>query len=388
MREKSRPLLLGAMLALIGLPTCEHGEIASGPLVAQRDSVADTVSVRTLSGSAWGRPIRLHEELRIGSLEGSGPDAFGQVWDLAVERDGSILVLDREVPGLLRFSTAGAFLETIGRKGQGPGEYGGGVNGVVVDGSGRIVLSDPSNARIMAFSSDGSFLRDVGRAPGLQSLFGQMLATDDSGRLYVHILTVPLGPDMPHPWPIGAEVRDSDGTVLDTIPPPEAGGVPSDFFGVLHDGSIVAFTADAPVFEVHHPDGRVTRITMPYEGVPYSAKELAAMKGPAAAAAAADGMTKASLPKRKSVYVDAIFDPLGRIWLRRSVASASDVEAAAPPRFQTSILDVVTVDGEYLGVVELPERTMPLVVTATSLYAVQQGRSDEQYVVRYGFKLP
>lgn len=382
-RGRAETLRAAACLFLVGLMEgCGSGGIESGPLIATRDTVDQTVVVTVESGSLWERPMSLREDLRIGSLEEDGPRTFGSIAEVAVAPDGSILVFDEQVPALRRFSASGEFLGNIGRSGQGPGEYGARPTGLMVDQVGRIILSDPDNARISTFSSDGRFLGALGRVSGLRILFGRMIAGDRSGRIHVPVLMVEPGPDMPIPWPIGIEVRGSDGTVLDTIPPASIDGALADVVEVHPDGSVVVGSAERAVFEIRSGDG-VVRVEMPFQRARYTEAELQRLGMALQPAAAADGADEVQLPEAKPAYIDVLFDPSDRIWLRRPIEPSSAGDATVIPRFQPSVLDAFERDGTYLGVVRLPPRTRPVAVTETHLYAIQMGEYDEQYVVRY-----
>ena len=65
---------------------------------------------------------RADEDLRIGSMDG-GPSAFGSVIDVEVNGRGDIFVLDGQAAQIPVFTAQGGFLRTLGRRGQGPGEF-------------------------------------------------------------------------------------------------------------------------------------------------------------------------------------------------------------------------------------------------------------------------
>ena len=48
------------------LGACTAESTVTEALVVERDTVADTVVVRTIEGSRWGEPVRLVEEVRVG----------------------------------------------------------------------------------------------------------------------------------------------------------------------------------------------------------------------------------------------------------------------------------------------------------------------------------
>ena len=63
------------------------------------------------------------EDLRIGTLEGEGPDQFGQVAALKVDAQGRIYVLDYLSQDIRVFEADGSHSHTIGGPGEGPGEF-------------------------------------------------------------------------------------------------------------------------------------------------------------------------------------------------------------------------------------------------------------------------
>ena len=66
--------------------------------------------------------VRLDELWRVGEDE-DGDVIFGQVSDLIVDNDGRLYVADIQARQVSVFSSAGEFLRTLGREGEGPGEF-------------------------------------------------------------------------------------------------------------------------------------------------------------------------------------------------------------------------------------------------------------------------
>ena len=71
----------------------------------------------------WGPSPTLVEEARIGPLMGQAEYAFGRVGGLAVTGDGTIWVSDVQRGAVRRYTADGVYIDQIGRKGEGPGEF-------------------------------------------------------------------------------------------------------------------------------------------------------------------------------------------------------------------------------------------------------------------------
>lgn len=151
---------LALSILILGAAACSSGGRGSeaGAWEAAHDTIGDTIVVRTLSGSIWRDTAELVPEVSIGMFDGPEEYIFGQIYSLATAQDGTIYVMDRQVPALRVYNADGTYRTTFGRKGGGPGEYerpDGGLN-VLTDG--RVVLRDPGNARIQVFSPEGQSL--------------------------------------------------------------------------------------------------------------------------------------------------------------------------------------------------------------------------------------
>ncbi|WP_419943059.1 6-bladed beta-propeller [Candidatus Palauibacter sp.] len=100
----------------------------------------------------------LVEELRLGTVEGVGPDAFAYLKGLVVLDDGRFAVLDSQAQELRVFGPDGGHVATHGRKGEGPGEFAD-ANGLMLDPQGRIWVPDMRNGRMSVFDPEEGFLQ-------------------------------------------------------------------------------------------------------------------------------------------------------------------------------------------------------------------------------------
>src|SRR5687767_997276 len=195
------PVAVSIFALLTGLaPAVEAQQgSATGPWKAERSKRGDTTVVRTVSGSVWGDKVSLIEELRIGSKEGDGADAFGSIQGLALFPSGVMAIFDGSVPALRLFSPEGKHLRTLGRDGAGPGEYRSQTLGLAVDRDGVLLMYDPRNTRLNRWKEDGAVLPSW-RAPG-RLFTNQALQVDTAGGTWIMITTE--APEQGKAWKFG-----------------------------------------------------------------------------------------------------------------------------------------------------------------------------------------
>jgi len=143
--------------------------------------VADTHYSRVMVYSPVGKLLR-----QWGSL-GRGPGQFIYPTHVAFDSARNIYVSEYGDNDRIQVfdPTASRVLRTIGRFGQGDGEFSR-PEMMVIDGE-TLYVTDSSNHRIAVFRTDGAFVRNiggVGRAPG-QFRFPYGLVMDEAGRLVV-----------------------------------------------------------------------------------------------------------------------------------------------------------------------------------------------------------
>jgi len=103
-------------------------------------------------------------------VSGDGPNQFNGVTDVAIAPNGDIFVSDGHVNSrIVKFTKAGTFIKTWGKKGTGPGEFNL-PHSLAFDSRGRLLVADRSNKRIQLFDQDGKFLEEwkqFGEASGI-----------------------------------------------------------------------------------------------------------------------------------------------------------------------------------------------------------------------------
>lgn len=407
------PLLLASGLA--GLAACSGGEGSEAARwEVEHDTIADTVVVRTTAGSTWGAPRRLVPELRIGEMEGAEEYLLGDLGSLAVDEEGRIYAFDGQVPALRVYDAQGGFVRTLGREGEGPGEYKQpDPNGLAVLPDGRILLNDPGNGRINVYLPTGEVLDSWPTRGGMWTDYPLFTGPDGHVRMFF--------------WDRGrggsALIElSAEGVPLDTVAIPRWGYQPptisarsggsSQTWNVPFSatsvwtwsprGHFIGGLGTRYAIDTFRRDGTVLRIERLTDPVPVTEGEKAAQEhrvrqamrrldpawrwnGPPI------GDTKPPF-RRIQVARD------GRVWVLlhtpgREVPagppSAGDAPAEAPPPpawTEPVLFDVFEPDGRYLGQVRAPDgfQMSPRPVLGTErVWAVVEDELGVQSVVRF-----
>jgi hypothetical protein len=133
-------------------------------VIAQAPVVRDSAGVRIVENDPSvldGRtPWRIGGEplLSIGAQDGAQAYLFTYVQGSTVLPDGTIAVTDGASYNVRLFDSAGTHLRTIGRRGQGPGEFQGGTGGVTYIERDRLGVTS-GGRMISVFQTTGEFIR-------------------------------------------------------------------------------------------------------------------------------------------------------------------------------------------------------------------------------------
>jgi hypothetical protein len=107
------------------------------------------------------RTLIFKEDLTIGVREGDENYMFGERVYFNVDDEGNVFVTDWDRKRIQKYGPDGKYLLTIGREGQGPGEFRN-VWEPEFDKDGNLYVIDISQKRISFFDRDGQYLRQIG----------------------------------------------------------------------------------------------------------------------------------------------------------------------------------------------------------------------------------
>lgn len=394
-----RPAATGLGVALwIALGACGSGDAAGSRWSGAVDTLeSGVIRVSSPEEGVWDDASRwrLVEDLRIGSMEGDGPDLFGQIGDVAVDDEGRIYVLEAQASEVRIFDAEGQWVRTLGGQGEGPGElnvpFGGAV--YAMD-DGTVVVNNSMNRRWEIFSAGGDFLTSV---PIESMSLGTGGSVGGDGAIYARDLSMSASGDR-RTSVVRWALEGGSLAVTDTIPAPEL--PESTTFQVSTSANGNTMTVNFPVPFVHQPswqfdaDGRfrvepgdgyrivildqsldtVRIIERQYTPIPVTDEEIAererSMQGGPLAEADLD---MSLIPEHHPAFDVLHLDDTGHLWVRRSLGG------------DARTWDVFDPDGRYLGEVgtAVPlDRFTLHAVRGGHVYGVVRDELDVPNVVR------
>ena len=391
---------------------------------------ADT-TVRIAGAPVHPRVATLREELSIGVADGKAEYMFGEVADIAVGRDGTILVVDRKGLVIRRYDSRGNYLGPVGRRGEGPGEHRA-PPGVGFARDGGILVWDTGTWRINVFSPAGEYrtLWPVPRSGAQGSSSARGLVVDSAGNAHVRLAKIDFDTrKVERYW---VKLRP-DGTAADSLFEPEVAGrvtglraeapggqsnsaadvpfSPQPQVALSPLGYFVTGFPDRLAVELHRPGQAILSIRRPdAKPLPVSAHER-----DSARARITEMMKRVDptwtwgstdIPRTKPYFTRIFMGDDGRIWLPLvketlpnigslfgSAGSGGGPNRAPPTRRPDALpisdakvealYDVYEPSGTYVGQVRIPPRHVVGVTRGDYLWAIAFDDDDVASVKRY-----
>lgn len=316
------------------LGACGGGEAPSGSTVTIDTLPGGRVVVHNPDPAAPGAGVErwsLRERLRIGSLDGDGPDVFGQIGALELGADGSIVVLDGQAEEVRVFGPDGTHLRTLGGSGEGPGELSNPA-GMDLSDDGVVWVMNWRNARYTAYDVTTGEVVAEPRRPVAFAMFPWPGGVDRNGRL------IDVGLDSE--GEVAVLRLDSTFTPADTLRlPPESdeyritfsrGGqmimstldpfAPSQAWAAHPDGGVVLGNGeDYRIHRVGFDGDTLVSADVARNRIPVTAAEgdsaLAAFRERMEAAAQAPASRDPRVPENKPAHGPLHVDAQGRTWV-------------------------------------------------------------------------
>lgn len=399
--------------------------------MSRGSAVADSAGVEIVSNGVDGAlgPLTLRETVRLGVLEGEGPEQFSRIHAVAMNAAGHVFVGDNGSGTVRVFDAEGGFLAELGGRGQGPGEVSM-VNDVFAFGDTVGIVDWQRGGKVVLYTTDGTMLSSwsVRQADGtrVQPLFPtddgwltQVARADDFPRLsigevytlYQEIYLADFGSTE-----IGSQIYS---VPIYTLYGTGVAGELGQDWSLFRSRTYSGFDAEGRLYltdnqayriDVHDRAGLRRSIRRSYSPRYLDEADVAALKE--AAIHVIDTMSRIpdeSRPQQRTQIADRIdrqaslplpevMTPLGGLLV--SLDGSFWVQVSDPttliqreadqmfgmlggmPQTETS-WDLFDVAGQYLGAVTLPSRFRAEAVRGFEVVGVWADAFDVEYVVKY-----
>jgi hypothetical protein len=342
---------------------------------------------------AW----RVVEEVRIGTMEGDGPDLLGEVRWLEADPAGRIWVLEGQALEIRVFEPDGSYVRTIGREGGGPGEFSYPLH-IQLGPDGNMWVTDPQNNRISVFDTSGTYL-DGKRMPGGFVIMPWPGGFDAAG---YHYGPVPL-PSDDEGFNLGLVKYDATFEPLDTLAVP-SDPVEREYFEIRREDSFWRqgipytggfdwrlapsgavwgmFTDEYRLFELSAAGDTVRTIFRDFTPLPVTEADMERAREQMESFIRNGGKVDWSkIPSSKPATEEMYVDDEGNVWVR--LVTAFDDRGRA--------FDVFDPEGRFLCTVRTAfsiARFPPPIFRNGYVFAVVEDDLEIPYVVRARIERP
>lgn len=399
MRARHRVPAL-ALLLTVSATACVHGA-GDDPAFTETDSagvrIAESAAPRWPAGEGW--TLSAEPRVDIGAAEADEPYQFGSIVAATFLPNGGFAVVDGQSSTLRAYDAGGAHRWSAGGQGGGPGEFN--RPSAVLPWADSLVVWDPGRQDASFFSADGAFVRSFKVDAGAAGYSTRSVALTPGGDLLLFAAgsTGLLGGRPPAQGM--ARERDpvlrvdlETGALLDTVgvyPGMEwyatEGGIGPPPFGhmtwfALRDSTLVVGTSEDFSVDLYGLDGRLAGIERVggmdlavHDGDMEAYREAWAdvVDDPEALKRLLDRLDAIPAPERKAAYSRILADDAGNLWL---------LEPPTGP-IQPKRAFVISAEGRWLGSVALPDRFVPLDVSASAIVGLWRDELDVQHVRVY-----
>jgi len=184
-RRIARIFVSSLALLLLGLGQAFLGALAVPPNIQKAEVEVISNPKTPVPPAGQRKRLILKEELSIGQKEGDENYMFGSEVIFNTDEEGNFYVTDWDRKRILKYDPVGNYLLTIGRQGQGPGEFQN-LSVARFDKEGNIYVTDLVSQRISFFNRRGNFLRQI----LIPDVFEDLYIGTKGG--YVSSRTIPL----------------------------------------------------------------------------------------------------------------------------------------------------------------------------------------------------
>jgi len=310
----------------------------------------------------------LEEDLSIGR-EDDDNYLFYRAMDIALDNEENIYILEYRNCRLQKFDKSGNYLQTIGRKGQGPGEFERPAEVCIDKTTENIYVKD--GRKIKIFDSQGNYLRDILMKSYPYDIFldsegniwGKFSVSQESGQAFSFDQVSPQGDILKNivSFPSGATFTRSGSTTWGL----SHGYMHDLIISKIHDQSFIyGYSKDYELHVINPLGEHLFKIRKAESYHPITEKEKEKIRGQFENVP--EAVRKAiQFPEHRPFYASIFSDSQGRIYVHRMKSLLDEVEGI---RF-----DVFNHEGYYLF--QTTFQTWPELIENGCLYTIT--RSEE-----------
>lgn len=365
--------------------------------VGPRREVDAVVEVVRHGGLAdYGHPAFAVEHLLAIGQEGGAPEySFGSVAGIDVMSDGTIAVLDGLAGEVRTFAPDGSFVRRIARLGQGPGEISGeGTLALVAVAPGKFLLPDVMTQALNVFSLDGEVVRTA--RFDIQQLYIVEWRTTDDLQPVVRVST-PGAEVVAHYSLVGEEGGLADTLAVAARAPGlevSDGRQPlwQDHLVWSFDNPdlVVSGWMFTPQFTVHRGGEVVRTVSWEHEATRLTPEEQEAVLGIVASGLGTDAASmpdefRAQLSVPEHLPAMADIEVAGDLVFVQRVRPVAAMDLRVIYTFKAAgfgarIWDVFSLDGDYLGELDLGARADVFDIRGDTIVGVREDDAGLQQV--------
>ncbi len=309
--------------------------------------------------------IHFEEDLFLGATGVREETQFSRISGIAVDREEKIYVLDYTEAQVKVFDKNGRYLQTIGKKGQGPGEMASPFS-ISITSKDEIMIQDLNNRKIIYLSLDGKFIKSLSTAELI--IVGSQ--TDSKGNIVAVVSNM-------YPEKQVIELKKFDKELHPLVsyrsfssprrsPAFNPFGPDISWTLTKNDYVVCGFPENYEL-EVYDPEGNLIRkIHKDSKPVKVSLDEIEEAKK------RLPGPMRLDIPKYHSAYRDLTADEEGRIYVR----TWEKMEDSNGYYF-----DIFDSAGKFI--IKIPLEFKPVVWKYEKVYTIEEDENGFQVVKRY-----
>ena len=312
-----------------------------------------------------GNVFKLEGELTIGVSEGKEEYMFSRISGIAVDNTERLYVLDYKEAHIRVFSKNGAYLKTVGQRGEGPGEMASPYS-ISINRNNEIMVQDLNNRRMMFYSTKGDHLRSLSTAKMI--IVGSKIDSE-SNIICLVSTNSPVGQVI--------ELRKYDSELnylisFYSFSRPKRGSTYNPFmpelcWTVSENDQIVCGYPESYEFQVFNHDGKLLRrVIREYRPVKITQDEIEEIKR------GLPGPMKIEAPAYHSAYQGLCIDDEGMIYVQTWEKAENRTGY---------FVDVFDAEGKYMTKIHL--EALPLILKKGTMYTIEEYEDGYQYVKRY-----